>query len=50
MAALSEVRLEGLTLRVADVKRSMEFYRDKLGFRGEIDKAPQFEIPPLSQP
>jgi catechol 2,3-dioxygenase-like lactoylglutathione lyase family enzyme len=44
MAALPEVRLEGLTLRVADVKRSIEFYGDKLGFCVEIDKAPQFAM------
>jgi catechol 2,3-dioxygenase-like lactoylglutathione lyase family enzyme len=36
-----EVRLEGLMLRVADVRRSMEFYGGKLGLRVEIDKAPQ---------
>ena len=35
-----EVRLEGLTLRVADVRQSIEFYGDKLGFAVEIDKAP----------
>ena len=39
-----EVRLEGLTLRVADVARSIEFYRDMLGFAVEIDKAPQFAM------
>src|SRR5580700_12333131 len=39
-----EVRLEGLTLRVADVRRSIEFYGDKLGFTVEIDKAPQFAM------
>ena len=39
-----DVRLEGLTLRVADVGRSIEFYRDKLGFAVEIDKAPQFAM------
>ena len=39
-----EVRLEGLTLRVANVKRSMEFYRDELGFVVEIDKAPHFAM------
>ncbi|HEY7301803.1 MAG TPA: hypothetical protein VH684_28260 [Xanthobacteraceae bacterium] len=39
---MPEVRLEGLTLRVANVKGSMEFYGDKLGLRVEIDKAPQF--------
>ena len=31
-----EVRLEGLTLRVADVPRSIEFYGNKLGFTVEI--------------
>jgi hypothetical protein len=41
---MPEVRLEGLTLRVANVKRSMEFYGDKLGLRVEIDKAPQFAM------
>jgi catechol 2,3-dioxygenase-like lactoylglutathione lyase family enzyme len=39
-----EVRLEGLTLRVADVRQSIEFYGDKLGFAVEIDKAPQFAM------
>jgi catechol 2,3-dioxygenase-like lactoylglutathione lyase family enzyme len=39
-----DVRLEGLTLRVADVRRSIEFYGTKLGFTVEIDKAPQFAM------
>ena len=39
-----EVRLEGLTLRVADVGRSIDFYRNKLGFTVEINKAPQFAM------
>ena len=39
-----EVRLEGLTLRVADVRRSIEFYGNKPGFIVEIDKAPQFAM------
>jgi catechol 2,3-dioxygenase-like lactoylglutathione lyase family enzyme len=39
-----EIRLEGLTLRVANVKRSMEFYWGKLGLCVEIDKAPQFAM------
>jgi catechol 2,3-dioxygenase-like lactoylglutathione lyase family enzyme len=39
-----DVRLEGLTLRVANVKRSIEFYGGKLGFCVEIDKAPQFAM------
>lgn len=39
-----QVRLEGLTLRVESVARSIEFYRDKLGFTVEVDKAPQFAM------
>jgi catechol 2,3-dioxygenase-like lactoylglutathione lyase family enzyme len=39
-----DVRLEGLTLRVADVARSIEFYVNKLGFEVEINKAPQFAM------
>jgi catechol 2,3-dioxygenase-like lactoylglutathione lyase family enzyme len=39
-----DVRLEGLTLRVASVRRSMEFYGEKLGFAVEIDKAPHFAM------
>ena len=39
-----EVRLEGLTLRVADVRQSIEFYGNKLGFAVEINKAPQFAM------
>src|ERR1700745_4128370 len=39
-----EVRLEGLTPRVTDVGRSIAFYRNKLGFTVEIDKAPQFAM------
>jgi catechol 2,3-dioxygenase-like lactoylglutathione lyase family enzyme len=38
------VRLEGLTLRVADVARSVEFYARRLGFAVEIDKTPQFAM------
>jgi catechol 2,3-dioxygenase-like lactoylglutathione lyase family enzyme len=38
------VRLEGLTLRVADVCRSIEFYGTKLAFTVEINKAPQFAM------
>jgi len=41
---MTDVRLEGLTLRVANVKRSMEFYGGKLGFAVEIDKAPNFAM------
>jgi catechol 2,3-dioxygenase-like lactoylglutathione lyase family enzyme len=39
-----DVRLEGLTLRVESVRRSIEFYRDGLGFSVEIDKAPHFAM------
>ena len=39
-----EVRLEGLTLRVADVRQSIEFYGNKLGFAVETNKAPQFAM------
>jgi catechol 2,3-dioxygenase-like lactoylglutathione lyase family enzyme len=41
---MPEIRLEGLTLRVADVKRSIEFYSGKLGLCVEIDKAPKFAM------
>jgi catechol 2,3-dioxygenase-like lactoylglutathione lyase family enzyme len=39
-----DVRLEGLTLRVESVKRSIAFYGGKLGFTVEIDKAPHFAM------
>ena len=39
-----DVRLEGLTLRVEDVERSIDFYGAKLGFSVEINKAPQFAM------
>ena len=39
---MQQVRLEGLTLRVESVRRSIEFYGGKLGFSVEIDKAPHF--------
>src|SRR5207248_2990963 len=41
---VQEVRLEGLTLRVESVRRSIEFYGGKLGFSVEIDKAPHFAM------
>ena len=43
-AEIGPVRLEGLTLRVADVSRSIKFYRNMLGLTVEIDKAPQFAM------
>ncbi len=41
---MQDVRLEGLTLRVESVRRSIEFYGEKLGFGVEIDKAPDFAM------
>jgi catechol 2,3-dioxygenase-like lactoylglutathione lyase family enzyme len=41
---MQDVRLEGLTLRVESVRRSVEFYANKLGFAVEIDKAPDFAM------
>jgi catechol 2,3-dioxygenase-like lactoylglutathione lyase family enzyme len=40
----SAVRLEGLTLAVKDVKRSVAFYRTILGLTIEIDSAPDFAL------
>jgi len=42
--AKSTIRMEGLTLAVADVKRSVAFYRKKLGLKIEIDSAPDFAL------
>lgn len=39
-----KVRMEGLTLTVADVKRSIAYYRDQLGFELEWDSTPQFAM------
>jgi catechol 2,3-dioxygenase-like lactoylglutathione lyase family enzyme len=36
-------RMEGLTLTVSDVKRSIEYYR-RLGLAVEIEAAPQFAL------
>ena len=41
---MQDVRLEGLTLRVESVQRSIGFYGEKLGFSVEINKAPHFAI------
>ena len=41
---MQDVRLEGLTLRVESVRRSIEFYGGKLGFAVEIDKTPHFAM------
>ena len=37
-----EIRLEGFTLAVEDVSRSVEFYDDKLGLMVEANRAPVF--------
>ncbi len=39
----NDVRLEGLTLAVADVRRSVEFYCEKLGFVAEVN-GPHFAM------
>ncbi len=36
--------LEGFTLTVKDVKRSMDFYTKKLGFRCEVNAVPYFAM------
>ncbi len=41
---MQDVRLEGLTLRVESVQRSVDYYGRKLGFAVEIDKAPDFAM------
>jgi catechol 2,3-dioxygenase-like lactoylglutathione lyase family enzyme len=40
----TKVRLEGLTLTVKNVKRSLDYYTKKLGFACEINAAPQFAM------
>ncbi|HEV8015247.1 MAG TPA: VOC family protein [Stellaceae bacterium] len=40
----SAIRMEGLTLAVKDVKRSVAFYGKLLGFKVEIDSAPDFAL------
>jgi len=39
-----DVRLEGLTLAVEDVARSVEFYGHKLGLEIEANRAPTFAL------
>ena len=40
----TKVRLEGFTLTVKDVKRSIDFYTKKLGFSCEWNAAPHFAM------
>jgi catechol 2,3-dioxygenase-like lactoylglutathione lyase family enzyme len=42
--AKPQVRMEGLTLAVKDVKRSIAFYGKMLGFEVEVDSAPDFAM------
>jgi predicted enzyme related to lactoylglutathione lyase len=42
--AKTQIRMEGLTLAVKDVKRSMVFYGKMLGFKVEMDSAPDFAM------
>ena len=39
-----EIRMEGLTLTVADVKHSIDYYCNNFGFTLEWDAAPQFSM------
>lgn len=39
-----KIHMEGLTFTVANVKRSVAFYRGKLGFKLEINAAPHFAL------
>jgi len=39
-----DVHLDGLTLAVTSVKRSMRFYREKLGFKVVVDASPDFAL------
>ncbi len=40
----NKIRMEGLTLTVADVQRSAEFYSQNLGFKLEVFAAPHFAL------
>jgi catechol 2,3-dioxygenase-like lactoylglutathione lyase family enzyme len=40
----TKVRMEGITLTVANVKRSVEFYTKKLGYKCEWNAAPHFAM------
>ena len=42
--AKTAIRMEGLTLAVSDVKRSVAFYKKTLGLKIEIDSAPHFAL------
>lgn len=40
----TKIRMEGFTLTVKNVKRSVEFYTKKLGFVCEVNAAPHFAL------
>lgn len=40
----NEVRMEGITLTVSDVRRSIDYYCNQLGFTLEWDATPQFAM------
>jgi catechol 2,3-dioxygenase-like lactoylglutathione lyase family enzyme len=42
--AAAAVRMEGMTLPVKDVRRSIEFYEKKLGFAVEMHALPDFAL------
>ena len=44
MKTTQTFQMEGLTLTVADVTRSIEFYRNQLGLELEWDASPQFAM------
>src|ERR1700677_3657899 len=45
-----KVRFEGFTLTVKNVKRSIDFYTKKLGFKCELNAAPHFALLDLGGP
>ena len=44
-----EIRMDGLTLAVSNVRRSLRFYREKLGFDVVMDAAPDFGMVRVGQ-
>ncbi len=40
----NDIRLDGLTLAVSNVRRSMKFYSEMLGFAVVVDAAPDFAM------
>ncbi len=44
LPSIEKFRFEGLTLTVASVERSIDFYSNKLGLKVELDAAPAFAM------